>query len=208
VEEWAAIDELFGTMEGRLGTFGFLDPFGNLLQWSDNLSATTWKKDAGIQLSGGGPDPLGGTRATRVTNAGGTERGVRQTAAVPGWFRYCLSVYVRSDAPSAIKLTAAAGTETASRVFPALASWRRAELSLLLTAQEEAVTFGVAIGGGASVEVFGLQAEPQTGASKYKRTTTHSGVFPNASFLDDELRMTSNAPGEFSCTVRIGATAS
>lgn len=208
IEEWAAIDELFGAVEGRLGTFGFLDPFGNLLKWSDDLSAAAWQKDGAIVLSGGSADALGGTRATLITNSSGTEQNIRQTVAAPGWFQYCMSVYVRSDVPAAIRLFASAGTETGSQVFPALNVWRRVEFPILLTSREESVTFGAAIEGGTAVELFGFQAEAQPGASKYKRTSTHGGMFPNASFLEDELRMTSNASGEFSCTVRIGATAS
>jgi hypothetical protein len=208
IQEWTAIDDLFDNVEGRLGTFSFLDPFGNLLKWSEDLRAAAWKKDAGIQLDDGVADPFGGSRATKVTNTGGAQQRLSQTAALPGWFQYCISAYARSDVPATITLFAAAGAATASQDFPALAGWRRVEFPVLAGTQDEAVTFGVAVESGAPVEVFGLQVDAQPGASKYKRTTTHSGLFASAYFVDDELQMKSNAQGEFSCTVRIGASGS
>jgi hypothetical protein len=208
LQEWAAIDALFAATEGRLGTFQFLDPFGNLLMWSESPGASTWTKDAGVQLVSGVPDPMGTARAARMTNTGAGQQGLRQNVSVPGWYQYCLSVWARSDAKQRVRLSMTAGTEVSSQWFETGTTWRRLELSMPLETQAPAVAFGAAIEAGAAVDVFGFQAEPQVGASKYKSTTTHSGVFSNAYFLDDELRMTSSAPGEFSCTVRIGAKAS
>jgi hypothetical protein len=208
IEEWTAIDDLFGSVEGQLGTFGFLDPFGNLLQWSESLSAAVWKKDAGLQLTEGTADPTGGTQATRVSNSAAVEQSVGQTAPLPGSFQYCLSVYARSDAAAAVRLFASSGGQTASDTFSLGKAWRRIELSTALTSQDQTVVFGAALPGGATVDLFGFQAEGQIGASAYKGTTTHCGAITNASFLDDELRLVTRAPGEYSCTVRIGASAS
>ena len=208
IEEWSAIDELFDSVEGRLGTFGFLDPFGNLLKWSEDLSAAAWSKGAGIQLTAGIADPSGGSRATQVSNSAAGEQSLSQAAPVPGGFQYCLSVYARSDAVAAVRLFASSGGQTASDVFALGSAWRRIELSTALPSQMETVVFGAAMAGGATADLFGFQAEGQIGASAYKRTTTHSGAITNASFLDDELRLTTRAPDEYSCTVRIGASQS
>jgi hypothetical protein len=204
-EEWSAIEGLFRTVEGRLGTFCFLDPFGNLLRWSEDLSAGAWNKGPAIQASGGSADPFGTSRASVVSNTGTAEQDVSQTVAVPGWFQYCFSLYARSDAPGTIKLFASPGADPATRVVKIGPQWRRFELSTAPGAQTEAVTFGVTIEPGTAVTLFGLQAEAQPGASGYRATSTHCGVFSNASFLDDELPMTSNAPGEFSSRIRIRA---
>lgn len=207
-EEWAAVDALFDAVEGRLGAFLFLDPFGNLLTWSESLDAAVWTKDAGVQLSSGAAGPAGTGRATRLTNTGAGDQGIRQTVNVPGSFQYCLSVWARSAAPTRARLFMTSGGDTASQVFKTSTTWRRLEFSKPPGATATGVTFGALVEAGSEVELFGPQAEPQAGASQYKPTTTHSGVFSNAYFLDDELRMTSSAPGEFSCTVRIGANAS
>ncbi|HOK48045.1 MAG TPA: hypothetical protein PLK67_19010, partial [Bryobacteraceae bacterium] len=56
--EWEAIENLFEVVEGRLGTFTFLDPFGNLLSWSEDLSAAVWQKSQGVSIAKGYEDPL------------------------------------------------------------------------------------------------------------------------------------------------------
>ena len=74
----------------------FLDPFANLLRWSERLVelglaslhalATDWKTR------------LGGIDAWRLTNAAqsGTDSGT-QSVDAPGWYRYTFSVWVRSE---------------------------------------------------------------------------------------------------------------
>lgn len=204
--EWGEVDDLFEATEGRLGTFVFLDPFGNLLGWSEDLSAAVWSKDSGLAVTAGVADGFGGNRASRVQNQAQAEQGVRQTAAVPAWFQYCLSVYARSDQPCVVRLFATASQGTASTRFLAGPNWRRFEFSTQPGGTAEAVTFGVAVEAGGQVELYGLQAEPQRGASAYKRTTTRNSLYPSTSFATDELKMRSDGPGEYSCRVRIRAT--
>jgi len=63
--EWSAMAGLFQATEGQLGTFTFLDPFGNLLSWSEAPGAAAWAKDAGLRLTTGVADPQGGTGRPR-----------------------------------------------------------------------------------------------------------------------------------------------
>jgi len=203
--EWSAMLSLFVAVEGQLGTFTFLDPFGNLLSWSEEPSAAAWANDAGLTLTGGIADPQGGTGATRIANSSGTPQNVTQTAAVPSWYRYCFSVWARSDAAGQATLFVNAGTATAQQNLVVGPTWRRLVLGAQLTPQQGTTTFGISIPGGATLDVFGFQAEAQVGASSYKATGAQSGVYANASFLDDVLAMTSEAPAIYSCPVRIGA---
>src|ERR671910_288909 len=43
--ERAALEALFHDTEGRLQTFLFLDPRGNLLTWTEDLSKPVWHQD-------------------------------------------------------------------------------------------------------------------------------------------------------------------
>lgn len=203
--EWGAMAGLFQAAEGQLGTFVFLDPFGNLLSWSEEPGAAAWAKDASLTLTAGVADPQGGTGATRIANASGQAQNVAQTAAVPSWYRYCFSVWARIVAAGRATLFVSAGTESAQQSFAVGPAWRRLVMGAQLTTQQGLATFGVTIPGGATVELFGFQAEPQVGASSYKATGAQSGVYAHASFLTDVLEMTSEAPGIFSGPVRIGA---
>ncbi|MGE5569001.1 MAG: phage head spike fiber domain-containing protein [Rhodospirillales bacterium] len=200
--EWEAIEELFEAVEGRLGTFTFLDPFGNLLSWSENLSAAVWERTEGVSIAKGHEDPLGGFGACAAMNVGAGEGKVSQVLAAPGWYGYCLSVYARSAEPGAVKLfvsTPSAAVEKAAAIGPA---WRRVELSANLHAADETVEFGARIAPGSAVELFGFQAEPQVGPSKYKKTTSRGGVHC-AWFAQDELVRIAHGVNDNACTVRI-----
>lgn len=203
--EWNAMAALFQAAEGQLGTFTFLDPFGNLLAWSEDLSAAAWTKDAGLTLTASAADPMGGTLATSVSNGAGADQSIAQTAGVPSWYRYCLSVYARSSTAGQVTLFATAGAESTRQSFATGTAWTRLTLAVHIQTQQDTAVFGATIPGGAAIELFGFQLEPQVGASSYKTTGAQSGVYPNASFLDDVLEMTSEAPGIFSCPVRIGS---
>ena len=69
-------------------------------------------------------------------------------------------------------------------------------------ASAESIVFGVELPAGGSADVFGLQVEPQAGASVYKATTT-GGVYEGARFRDDALSITTTGVNCHSATVNI-----
>ena len=204
-QEWNAIESLHESVEGRLKSFTFLDPTDNLLAWSEDLTAGVWSKDAALQLSANVTDPKGTLRATRITNPTQFPLTIQQALEVPGWFQYCLSVYVRSEQSVEIGLvrSSAGGTET--KGCGAGPGWRRVEHPSKMADSSELVSFGMEIPGGAAVDVFGLQLESQTGASKYKKTLARNGVYPEAWFQEDVLSVETDGPDRHSCRLRIGA---
>ncbi len=199
VEEWAALDQLFEQTRGQAGSFTYFDPFGNLLQATEELNATAWTHSGSLALLPGRPDPFEGTQATRAAGAGWIE----QAVAAPGGYQYCLSVYARSEAASGVTLSERAGTGVAERRFAIGPAWRRIELPCRLAEASESVSFRIAVEGPA--DLYGPQAEAQAGASAYKRSGARSGVYANARFASDELRLQSEGLGAYSCLVRIRA---
>lgn len=186
--EAETLRQFFEAVEGRLNTFTFLDPAGNLLRWSEKLDEAVWEKGPLVTVSGGIGDPFGGTRAWRI---GGPEGGaITQTLAAPGWFYYCLSLYARSEQETGITLVRGS-QRSAQRVTR---HWGRVTFPSCGTGSEEGVRFGLELHGGA-VEVFGPQVEPQAGASGYKKTGSRGGVFQNARFGQDVLQLTAAGPG-------------
>jgi len=131
-------------------------------------------------------------------NAGSATQGLTQTLAVPGGYQYCLSAYVRSVAPASVYLRM--GSQTAQRSVGA--GWSRIVLSATGDSQATSVPFGIAVDAGASVQVYGLQVEPQTGASVYKATTL-GGVYANAHLGSDALAITATDVNRHSCKVSI-----
>jgi hypothetical protein len=196
--EAAVLREFFEKTEGTLQDFTFLDPTSNLLAWSETLDEAVWTRGPLLSLESGIADPMGGTRASRLTNAGGGSQSLSQTLAAPGDFLYCLSAYVRSE--QALTITMLLGgarmdRSTANR-------WSRISFTASGVAGGESVKFGLETPAGSSVEVFGLQVEPQPAASGYKPSTT-GGIYENARMRDDALTMTATGPGLHSCTVYV-----
>jgi len=202
-EEWAAISSLFQACEGRLRSFKFLDPAGNLLSRSEELDAADWQRDPLVELTAGVADPLGTTRATTVLNTAQTAQGLSQAVEAPANYVYCFSLYARSGQPTDLTLRRFSTTSSAVDTVRVSAGWRRYVSAGNLGAAEEPVWFGLQIPAGASVDVFGLQVEAQPGASAYKPTPSRGAVYPRARFFDDVLGQRTDGPGRHSALIRI-----
>jgi hypothetical protein len=202
-EEWKAVEELFHGCEGSLRSFCFLDPTGNLLAWSGDLARTVWQREALLGVSPGIPDPFGGEGAARLVNLGQTEQTISQALDVPASFHYCLSLYVRSAAPGRVKLRQWSGSRARATEFEVTSSWRRIFQTAKLGGTEARVHFGLALPAGGSVEVYGLQVEPQRGASAYKESRERGGIYTNARFASDELRVRTDGVDSHSSVIRI-----
>ena len=201
--EWSSIDQLFQAAEGQLNTFTFLDPTDNLLMWSEDWTQSVWKPDPLIAIAAGAPDPLGGTNAMQVTNTAQATQCVLQATAGPSWFRYCFSMFVRSDTACAIELVFSTAGEEWAGIANAGPNWSRVVASTSLAAVQDGVSFGIQLPAGARVYAFGAQVEAQSAAGPYKKTTDLAGVYPNARFAVDSLSRTADAPNQNSGLVRL-----
>ena len=197
-DEIGALQQFFAATEGTLNGFTFLDPTANLFAWSDKLDNAAWAKEPFFLIAGGIADPAGGTNAWRLTDSGGGAQNISQTLSAPAGYVYCLSVFARSPQPAPVTLLH--GTDRADRTLGT--NWSRIALTASGDASAESIAFGLELPAGGSVDVFGLQVEPQAGASAYKATTT-GGVYENARFRDDVLSITTTGVNCHSATVNI-----
>jgi hypothetical protein len=196
--EAAALQQFFLSMQGSLTVFTFLDPTANLFAWSDQLTNDVWTTDPFLGLTGGVADPLDGTNGWTLSNSGEAPQGVYQTLNAPGGYTYCLSVYVRSvTATTAILLLG--GNQTTITLG---SGWTRFAITGQGDGSANSITFGVQAPPGMSLNIFGMQAEIQPGASRYKSSTT-GGVYSTAYFRDDSLSFTSTDVNHNSVTVNI-----
>ena len=200
-----SIQQLFQTVEGRRGTFTFVDPTANLLAHSEELDNSCWTNGPMIHINGGIDDPVGGMRAIRVINAGQTTQTLSQVLLAPAWFGYCFSVYGRSIGGSSVSLTCASPSSTHTRLFQLGAAWIRCVLSGALNASDQSTQFTLELPSGASVDVYGLQAEAQPSASAYKRTGSRNGVYSKARFDEDVLQQISDGPDQHRFDLKIVA---
>jgi hypothetical protein len=197
-DEVAALQEFFAAAEGTLNSFTFLDPTANLLAWSDKLDNAAWAKEPFLLVTGGTADPAGGTNAWHLTDTGGGAQNISQTLSAPAGYLYCFSVFARSPQPTTATLLH--GSTRADRTLGT--NWSRIVLTANGDAAAESIAFGMELPAGGSADVFGMQVEPQAGASLYKATTT-GGVYENARFRDDVLSITTTGVNCHSATVNI-----
>ena len=196
--ELMTLARFFGSVEGSLNGFTFLDPNGNLLAWSDDPSQVQWQKASYLTLTGGGADPSGGMRAWHVVNSGAGAQSLTQTLNAPAVYVYCLSVYAKAAQPATMALLL--GSHRA--VCTLGADWSRLTLTGTGDVEATSVSFGIELPAGAAVDLYGLQVEPQASASAYKSSTA-GGVYENAHFLDDAFTYSSTDVNRNSTTVTI-----
>jgi hypothetical protein len=197
-DEVAALQQFFAASEGALNSFTFLDPTANLFAWSDKLDNAAWAAGPFLLVAGGIADPAGGTNAWRLTDSGGGAQNISQTLSAPAGYLYCFSVFARSPQPTTVTLLH--GSNRADRILGT--DWSRINLTASGDSSAESIAFGVELPAGGSADVFGLQVEPQAGASLYKATTT-GGVYENARFRDNVLSITTTGVNCHSARVNI-----
>jgi hypothetical protein len=196
--EVAKLTGFFQTSRGEAGSFGFVDPFANLLGWSDDFAKPDWQKGL-LAVSGGLTDPLGMQRAWEMRNGNGAEQSLAQTLAIPGEYTACFSVYVRSDSAGAVGIA-----RDANRVnVPAGPQWKRIQWSGAGVAGAAESTFSIVVPAGNTVRVFGPQVETQPWPSIYRSSGAAAGILEDTRFQGRELKVVHTAPGLSACQVNL-----
>jgi hypothetical protein len=195
--EVGALSQFFQTCEGSLNGFTFVDPSGNLLAWSEDLTDAAWQLAPLMTVAPGVTDPFGGHSGFHLSNSGAAAQGISQTLNATGAYAYSFSVYVKAAQPASVMLT----LDSHSKSFNIGATWSRISLSGTGNPTTDSIAFSVQIGSGA-IDIFGPQVDAQPNASVYKKSTT-GGVYQNARFQSDSLTCTSTAPNQNSAVVSI-----
>lgn len=205
-DEWHTLESFFLSAQGQLKTFVFIDPLSNMLMWSSDLTQTVWARDPGLTITANELDPLGGSLAFRIVNTVQVPQRLTQAVGAPGSFQYCSSLYGRSTSPEAIRLVQSSGSQVQTMSFGLGSQWQRYSMPARLTATEETVTFGLELDPGATVSVFGPQAEAQPQSGAYRATFGQGGVYPNTRFASDSLDLVCPDPEQYSCALRLRST--
>lgn len=196
--EVTSLTSLFAASSGGAIAFGFVDPFANLLGWSENLSQPGWQTGL-LTATGGSNDPVGTQRAWTVQNSNAAEQTLSQTLGIPGIYTACFSGYVFSDFTGTIGML-----RDSNRVsYPVGPQWKRIQVSSTGVSDAAQSTFSMAIAAGSSVRVFGLQVEAQPWPSPYRPTDAAAGILQETYFSGGDLVVTNTAPGLSACQVRL-----
>lgn len=188
--ELQSISDLFAACNGRFGAFTFIDPLANLLGWSEDLSRSSWQSGQ-LSIAPGTADPLGTDRGSVLTNATPGTQQLSQTLGISGDYCACFSVYIRSAAARNVAIRRD-GMQTVADVG---SQWHRILVSGKGTTGSDQSTFSLSVPAGMTVQVFGLQVEVQPSPSVYHASGIANGIYEETYFADDELTVTSTAPG-------------
>jgi hypothetical protein len=195
--ELSYLQQFFTATEGSLNGFTFVDPVGNLLAWSEELTNAVWSPDPFLASTSGVTDPVGGSNAFHLTNSGEGAQSMSQTLNVPVSYLYSLSIYVR--AAQATMVTLLLGNHRAEATTGA--SWSRISITGSCDPTATAVLFGIELPPGA-IDVFGPQVEAQAAPSAYQKSTT-GGVYENARFSSDTFSFTTTDVNRHRVTVNV-----
>jgi hypothetical protein len=196
--EVQSLSDLFTLAQGEFGAFTFIDPLANLLGWSENLMQSAWQPGL-LTSSANVVDPLGTARASSITNSSAGVQSLQQTLGLAGNYVTCFSVYMRSDLAGTVALQ-----RDDTLVHVSLSPvWKRVYVSGVGAAGAVESTFSLALSPGQTIDVWGLQVEAQPYPSAYKQTTAALGIYEETYFGDDELKITSTAPGLSSCEINL-----
>lgn len=196
--ELSTLEQFFVQAQGSLNGFTLLDPCGNLLAWSDDISQPEWQKEPFLTLTGAVTDPAGGQSGWHIANAGSAGQSISQTLNAPGAYVYCLSVFLRS----AQACTASLSLGSTTAAIEVGQAWSRFQLTGAGNPTDNSICIGLEVPADAAIDVFGPQLEPQIAPSVYQRSTT-GGVYEGARFRDDVFRYTSTDVNRHSTVVNI-----
>jgi len=196
--EATALKNLFASCSGSYAWFTFIDPMANLLGWSEDLTRSDWQTGL-LTTSYGANDPLGTQRATTLVNGQPGAQPLVQSVSMPGDYAACLSAWIRSDVGGNITLQ----RDNTQSVIVATSSWMRIYLSAPGIAGAPQSTFSISLNAGQSIDIWGLQVEAQPYPSPYKQTFAARGIYNETYFANDDLTVTSTAPGLFSSAVQL-----
>ena len=189
--------KFFTASEGSLNGFTFLDPAGNLLAWSEDLTNAVWEAGPFLASASGVTDPLGGINGFNLTNSGEGAQSITQTLNVPTGYIYTLSVYVQAAQPTTVTLQLGSNSAQAA----AGPKWTRVSVSGSGESTAASILFGVELPPGV-IGVFGPQVEVQAEPSAYQKSTT-GGVYQDARFGDDTFSFATTGVNKHSVTVNI-----
>ncbi len=204
--ELTVVQNYFYGMEGRKGEFTFMDPGGNLVNYSDNYSHASWS-NASLTVGSAQTDPYGGSLATRLTSGG--SNALLYTTVIPSGnasgFVVCASIWARA-ASSGQQLSIGfidSGFSVIGNTIWDLPQnqWRRISHSMTLATNSyiRVLIGGFATwGSGRVIDLFGAQCSPTPAPGPRLLTPGFDGLrikcrFDTDDFTVNKLQVNNNS---------------
>lgn len=202
--EVEAVKAFFTSMEGRLNEFSFLDPAGNLCNYSEDFSNGLWTRTANSILSDTETDPFGGSRASMLI--GTTNSSIYQAVLPAGNaqdFVLCGSVWAQANSANQT-LSITIQRHTSPYTVWATQMWSLPQFEWVR------IYVGAVVGDNAPVRMtiggnewdaqiitlFGPQCVPMPGPGAYAKTPEGYGLHARCRFDTDTFTVTTKGVNE------------
>ncbi len=192
--EMASLQNFFRAVRGPLDSFVFLDPEANLLAHSENLADPIWQSTAGLSVTPAPASPVEAEQAFRLTSAPGQTAQVYQAVNADASYRWVLSMYARAVTSDSLTLFLRSAGDEQSMTYTLESQWKRFHFGGQFWSSGSGVEVGLRLNEGASADITAIQLEAQCSPSRYKRSSSLGGVYPDARFAQDSVRFTTLAP--------------
>jgi hypothetical protein len=197
----------FTACKGPLNAFTFIDPTGNMLVSSSDLTTAAWQQSSLIKIQTGVVDPFSGVAAQMITNKGQNAQEVAQELEVPANYQYCFSLYAAAVQQTTLTLFQRGPNSQQSKQVILSSGWNRLVLSGRLSDGGSNFTVGISLEAGSQAKIFGTQLEAQFSPSRYQPTSSAGGVYANAHWAMEQFQITAEDVNSYSTTVSIDAAA-
>jgi hypothetical protein len=201
--EVQALRDFHSQMGGGWHSFRFCDPLSNLLAWSEDPTQAVWTKSAGLAVNLFSNPVPGVAQGATLMNTATTESQLSQTVNCDPLQSYSVAVTARSLSGSSMGVLIGAARSNVTLT----AAWQQVRFTATPGGAVDQVTFALAFGMGASVDIAGVMAECGDGWAEYRRSEARQGVYAEACFANDALVVSGTEPGVYAAAVTIVANA-
>lgn len=187
------LSAFFGSTFGRLLSFVFLDPEGNLIAWSEDLSQPVWAKSPLFTVSAS----IDAGFTTQFIGSDSSAVSVSQIVQCPAAALLCFSFFAKTEQSASVTLTIA----DISQTFEIGRFWKQYSITRSGSGDSDTVSIGLSLNGQAFFSRLTVSSQPAP--ANYTVTRERSGAFPNVRFDQDSLVVTALDNECFSCEVRL-----
>lgn len=201
-EESSRLRELIAESRDAADGFTFIDPWSNMLGYSEDLGAVAWQASAFSEVVRVNPgDPGEAIHSIRSLSAG-TE-GLEQVISLGGLGVFCFSCEVRSDNGAAGRLVLQGGSQASEASFVTGPTWRLVWVVGEFSQPIEQLRAVIEVGPGETVLVRGVELDYQATPSPYKPSYKAGGIHSGARVVEERFVQTLRGQGWFDCELEV-----
>lgn len=201
-EESGSLRQLIVESTGAAEGFTFIDPWSNMLGYSEDLGAAVWQASAFSEVARVNPgDTAEAIHSIRSLSSGG--EGIEQVISLGGTGVFCFSCEVRSDAGATGRMVLQGANQIAETDFTTGPAWRQVWVVGEFAQPIEDLHARIEVGPGETLLVRGIELDYQATPTLYKPSYGSGGVYSGARVVEEGYVQTLRGQGWFDCQLEV-----